>query len=384
MSGAGAQRPCTKGPLQANTSRRRNLNAFGPEAKRRRALLLCLALLALIFPAAAGAQMMPGMEEEKKQDKKEEVAPSKGKPKSIEEKRAALAQKIQDEEPSRAKELYLKYASEYSPYRGLGLAVITLVLLVLVKRYTTRLLRDYAYPKAQKPENVERFFRTWNLLWKIVIGVFVILALFGSLKILGLSAAFMGMMLGWSLQAPVTGIAAWLMILLKRPFRIGDRVIIAGVIGDVMDITLTHVILNQVGGTVGGEEPSGRAVLIPNAILFGNVIMNYTLEEQYMLDEVPVRLTFDSDWELTRKILLDAASEVTEEIVSATQQQPFIRCEFFDAGVLVRLRYQTVPARRQEISSRIVEKVLAGFKENYPAVKFCYPHNVIRYQLEED
>ena len=88
------------------------------------------------------------------------------------------------------------------------------------------------------------------------------------------------MVLGWSLQAPVTGIAAWLMLILKHPFKIGDRVIIAGITGDVMDITLTHVILNQVGGTVSSEERSGRGILIPNAILFAQTITNYTLEEE--------------------------------------------------------------------------------------------------------
>ena len=64
---------------------------------------------------------------------------------------------------------------------------------------------------------------------------------------------FLGMILGWSLQAPVTGIAAWLMLILKRPLKIGQRVIVAGITGDVVDITLTHVILNQVGGAVAGN-----------------------------------------------------------------------------------------------------------------------------------
>ncbi len=123
------------------------------------------------------------------------------------------------------------------------------------------------------------------------------------------------MVLGWSLQAPVTGLAAWLMIILKRPFKIGDRVIIAGIIGDVMDVTLTHIVLNQVGGTVGGEERSGRAVLIPNAIMFGQVIMNYTFQQDYILDEVPVRITFESDWEEAERILIEAAKKITGDII---------------------------------------------------------------------
>jgi small-conductance mechanosensitive channel len=350
--------------------------------------LLVLTFLGVTICASlAYGQMMPGMELPKKeQPQAAEQAPAatSARPVTPEEKKEAVEKIIQDEQPSSLRKIYLRYLSEYSPYRGVGLAVLTLLVLLTLKKYATRLMRQYAHPKVHKPENLESFLKTWNMLWKVVIGVFVILALSGSLKLLGLSAAFVGMMLGWSLQAPVTGIAAWLMILLKRPFRIGDRVIIAGIIGDVSDITLTHVIMNQVGGTIGGEEPSGRAVLIPNAILFGQVIMNYTLQEDYMLDEVPVRLTFDSDYQLAEKIMLDAAREVVADIIKQTGKEPFTRCEFFDAGVLVRLRYQTIPAKRQETSSEITERIMAGFKDQYPAVKYCYPHAVVRYRWQEE
>lgn len=348
-------------------------------------ILGCLGAGLLASPPVY-AQMMPGMESGAKEEARAEPASSgsASKPQTAEEKKEALQRVLDEEQPALHRTLYLKYLSEYSPYRGVVLAVITLLVLVVVRKYTTRMLRRYAHPRIQKPENLDRFLKTWNGVWKVVIAVFVLVALSGSLKLLGLSAAFLGMMLGWSLQAPVTGLAAWLMILLKRPFRIGDRVIIAGIMGDVCDITLTHVIMNQVGGTIGGEEPSGRAVLIPNAILFGQVIMNYTLQEQYMLDEVPVRLTFDSDWELAKNLMLDAARAVTADTVKSTGQEPFIRCEFFDAGVVVRLRYQCIPSRRQEISSLVTEKVLAGFRANYPKVRFCYPHSVVRYQWQEE
>lgn len=243
-------------------------------------------------------------------------------------------------------------------------------------RYVRRQLREYAFFE----ENAQSFIRGWNFVWKFVIFVLVVIALSGSLRLLGLTAGFLGMMLGWSLQQPVTGIAAWLMIIVKKPFRIGDRVVIAGVTGDVMGIGLTHVTLNQVGGSVTGEERSGRGILIPNAILFQHIIINYTLDQKYMLDEVPVRLTFDSDWELAKGLMLDAAREATGDIISETKAEPFIRAEFLDWGLLVRLRFQTVPARRQEISTSIIERLLAKFREHFPRVKFAIPSTHIRYQ----
>ncbi len=273
-----------------------------------------------------------------------------------------------------------RYMGVDSPYRSLILVILTLVVLLNLKAYLTRVMRRTLTQNAYKQENTTAFLKIWHILWKFVIAILVLMAMTGSLRLLGLTAGFFGMMLGWSLQQPVTGIAAWLMIILKKPFRIGDRVVIAGITGDVTGISLTHVILNQVGGSIGGEERSGRGILIPNAILFQHVIINYTLDQEYMLDEVPVRLTFDSDWDLAKQIMIEAASEVTGEIIAKTGQQPFIRAEFLDWGILVRLRYQTIPARRQEFSTYIIEKLHRSFSKQYPRVRFATPSQSIRYR----
>ncbi len=276
-----------------------------------------------------------------------------------------------------------QYLSEDSPYRGPLLAVATLIVLMIIRRYTTNAIRQHLAAQPEKIRDTEAFFKTWNRTWRFVIAVLAIIAMSGSLKLLGLSASFFGMMLGWSLQAPVTGIAAWLMIVLKRPFKIGDRVIMAGYMGDVTQITLTHVVLNQVGGTVGGEERSGRGILIPTAILFSQVIINYTFDQKHVLDEVGVRVTFDSDWELAKKIGLEAARLVTKDTIAETKQEPYIRCEFIDAGVFMRIRYQTEPPKRQEISSAITEHILREFKKHFDRVKFSFPHSVVQYKPEK-
>jgi len=148
----------------------------------------------------------------------------------------------------------------------------------------------------------------------------------------------------------------------------------------VTGISLTHVILNQVGGSISGEERSGRGILIPNAILFQNVIINYTLDQEFMLDEVPVRLTFDSDWNRAKELMIAAAAEVTKDIIAKTGQEPFIRAEFLDWGVLARLRYNTIPAKRQELSTYIIEILLRDFGREFPRVRFAIPAQSIQYR----
>ena len=266
-----------------------------------------------------------------------------------------------------------------SKYKGIILSAFIVISLVIIRRILTKVVESYIRRHAFKDENATQFMMTWKYVWTVIIAIFGIVGLSGSMKVVGISAGFMGMVLGWSLQAPVTGLAAWLMIILKRPFKVGDRVVIADIIGDVMDVTLTHIILNQVGGTVGGEERSGRAVLIPNAIIFGLAMMNYTLQQDYILDEVPVRVTFESDLKEAENILINAAKEVTKEIIEKTGEEPFIRAELFESGTLMRLRYKVDPPRRQEVSTYIVKIIFMEFSKN-PKIEFCYPRSDITYE----
>ena len=269
-----------------------------------------------------------------------------------------------------------------SPFKGILLSVTTIVALLILKAVLGYFVKRYVYQRAHLETNAQNFMAVWGYVWTAIIAIFGIISLSGSLKTLGISAGFLGMVLGWSLQAPVTGIAAWLMLILKRPFKIGDRVIIAGITGDVMDITLTHVILNQVGGTVSSEERSGRGILIPNAILFAQTITNYTLEEEYILVEVPVRITFESNWEEAERILVDAAKVVTADVIQEIGEDPFIRAELFDAGVMMRLRYKTRPVDRAKSLSEMVKIIFHEFSES-KAVEFCYAHSEIIYSWKE-
>lgn len=214
----------------------------------------------------------------------------------------------------------------------------------------------------------------------------------GKLETLGTAvAAFGGMVLGWSLQAPVSGFAAWLLVSLKRPIRPGDRVQFPnlGLVGDVQDIGPMYTVLDQVGGSVGSEEAVGRYILVPNAMLFSQVVINYTVTQDapYMLDEVVARITYDSDWEAAEKILMDAATDLTREIVAATKEKPYIRSDMWDYGVLMRLRYQTRVKDRAEISYRITKRIFETIQKTPSvdvAIPFVYSYRAGMDRKEED
>ncbi|MBO3763465.1 MAG: mechanosensitive ion channel family protein [Thermoproteota archaeon] len=234
-----------------------------------------------------------------------------------------------------------------------------------------------------KPGDIKMLLGLWRSIVIFAYAITITNILFGGITFVAALGAFSGLFLGWSLQQPVTGLAAWFLITLRRPFRVGDRIFLPawGIIGDVVDVGMMYTVLNQVGGTVGSEEPSGRYVLVPNAILFSNVIINYSGQaktaQPYILDEVVVRITYDSDWDEAERILIKVAKEVTGDIINETKQEPYIRSDFYDYGVYLRLRYMTLAVDRPRIAHEINKRIFKEFQSNSKvdfAIPFVYSH----------
>lgn len=224
----------------------------------------------------------------------------------------------------------------------------------------------------------------WRMTSKIywLLGVLVCLTVLfhglGLLERVGtLLSLFGGMIIGWSLQQPLSGLVAWILVNLRRPFCPGDRIQLPKLelTGDIKNIGPMYVELNEVGGTIASEEAVGRSIFIPNAMLFEQVIINYATinEAPYILDEIVVRITYDSKWNVAEKILIDAATEVTKDVIEATSIKPYIRSELYDYGVYMQLRYQTRAKDRPVTSYKITKLIFEEIQRN-PQVDVAIPY----------
>jgi small-conductance mechanosensitive channel len=259
------------------------------------------------------------------------------------------------------------------PLQLLGIALAILALCQIISLITMVHLRRQEKPVAE----AAMVARIYKLGAVVAIAVCTMYG-FGALNTVGGAlAAFGGMCAGFSLQAPVSGFAAWVLVSLKRPFRPGDRVQFPNLAltGDVKDIGVMYTVLDQVGGSIGSEEAVGRYILVPNAMLFSQVAINYTVIQSaaYMLDEVVVRITFDSDWDRAEKILVGAAEELTKDIIAATGMKPYIRSDMYDYGVYLRLRYQTRVKDRAEVAYVISKKIFEDIQHE-PSVDLAIPY----------
>lgn len=249
--------------------------------------------------------------------------------------------------------------------------VLAVIGALIVYFRLTAQLRKFTEEHAYKPENADRFFFTWRYVFMFSMGALIIFLFSDVFGVIGLSLAFMMTLMGWGIRNPIMNLAAWLLIILQKPYRIGDRVILGATIGDVRDISIMYTQLDQVGGTIGGEEKSGRSVMVPNQHLFRWNVINYTRDEKYILDEVIIRLTYPSDITRAEQIMCQQAADVTAEICQEIGESPYVLFEFIPAGVVGKLRYRVRAVNRQSTSTLIVERISKAFmREEH--IEFAY------------
>lgn len=266
--------------------------------------------------------------------------------------------------------------AEYIPLLRM---VITVVIVFIVFSLILALIKRGLLKKVKTKRqisNIEIFSGVLKYIFLLILALLAVSSYSGSWTSFGIWVGLFSAALGWALQKPITGVAGWIMVVTRRPFDIGDRVIIGNVRGDVQDITLTHIYLREVGGIVAGEENSGRIVMVPNSTLFEQNIVNYTKQDEYVLDQVTVTVTYESRLDKAIEIALESAKKRTREFIKETGKEPYVRTYFQPSGIDVIVRYFAVATRLQEFSSIITQEIFNRIMKT-KEVEIAYPHTEV-------
>lgn len=194
------------------------------------------------------------------------------------------------------------------------------------------------------------------------------------------------------LRDPLASIVAWFIIAFKHPIRIGDRVEIGNRSGDVLELTLFHIVMQEVvaGKDALKEDPSGRIIVIPNHTILSGAIINYTLDVPYVWDGVKVSITYESDLELAKELVLEATNSVVgkslkeaNEIIerkkafptlgNLQKDKPIVHIAFAESSIDLSVRYMVDTWMRKATRTKITEAIYRAFKKT-KKVNFAYPH----------
>ena len=208
---------------------------------------------------------------------------------------------------------------------------------------------------------------------------------------IGSVGTFLGLLtagLAIALREPVANLAAWGFIIWRRPFEVGDRISIGQVAGDVVDIGLFQFAILEIGNWVDADQSTGRVIEVPNARLFNTPLANSTKEFPYIWHEVPVLVTFESDWRVARDIVQAAVEEIgsapadevrghmkranEKYLISYLHITPIVYLTVKDSGILLTARYLCDPRARRGTTQGMWIRILDEFAE-CDDVELAYP-----------
>lgn len=131
-----------------------------------------------------------------------------------------------------------------------------------------------------------------------VLGLFVVAQVwFTAIRSFGTFLGLLSAGVAIALKDVAADLAGWVFILWRRPFELGDRIQIGDNAGDVVDIRIFAFTIMEIGNWVDADQSTGRMIHIPNALVFTQPQANYTASFPFIWNELPVLLTFESDWE---------------------------------------------------------------------------------------
>jgi small conductance mechanosensitive channel len=168
--------------------------------------------------------------------------------------------------------------------------------------------------------------------------------------------------IGLALQGGLSNVAAGVMILLLRPYRVGDAVEINGRVGRVkaLDLFATRV-----------TDSDGRFVYIPNAKAFGDVIVNFTMNETIRI-VMDFGIDYDDDVDLALSLLLSCAK--ADERIVQTPAPVAKLTALNDSTVTVTLRAWTSSQTWFDTRFDLIKAVKKTFED--AGLTFPYPHQV--------
>jgi small conductance mechanosensitive channel len=172
-----------------------------------------------------------------------------------------------------------------------------------------------------------------------------------------------GLAIGLALQGSLANFAGGVLILLLKPFKIGDSIQAQGIKGTVKEISIFSTILTTFGNEV---------VIIPNGKLSNDNITNFSKEENRR-NAITAGISYDSDIKKARQILLEITAN--NEKILKDPAPVVVLAELGDSSVNLSLRYWSSNADFWECHFHVLEEMKNQFDAN--GISIPYPHRVV-------
>jgi small-conductance mechanosensitive channel len=263
--------------------------------------------------------------------------------------------------------------------------VVVIAVIIIVRYLAARIVH-------RRVSDPELEFRSRKAITYIATVIFVVSMVFIWLPFFDNLATFLGLVsagVAIALADVFLNLAGWTYIVFRRPFRVGDRIEISGNAGDVVDIRAFRFTLLEIRDWVHADQSTGRIIHVPNGKLFRDPVANFTEGFHYIWHEIPVLVTFESDWERAEAMIRRALSivaipeaearNVIKEMsasrdyrITYRQLSPTVYVSTRDSGVLLTGRVLVEARRRRSVEDAVWRALLTEMAGD-ASVELAYP-----------
>ena len=253
------------------------------------------------------------------------------------------------------------YLAEY------GFKIIGAIVIFIVGRWIAKLLSNLitkALTKAKVDKTLTKFASS---LCYIALLIFVIIAAVGILGVpivqFSVVVGAAGLAIGLALQGSLANFASGVLMLVFKPFKVGDFVEMAGAKGTVKEIQIFNTIINT---------PDNIRAIIPNAQITGGNILNYSVNGTRRVDLV-VGVSYEDDLKKAQEVIgqvLDADDRVLEDPPATVAVS-----ELGDSSVNFVVRPWCKAADYWDVYFDMTAKVKIGLDQN--GISIPYPQRDI-------
>ena len=225
--------------------------------------------------------------------------------------------------------------------------------------------------------------RVLRLAEGLVVAFILISVVFVNWYAAALSLGIVSAILGFALQAPIASFLGWIYILVKKPYRVGDRIQIGDATGDVIDVGYLDTTLWEFGGPyVSTDHPSGRLIKFPNANVLSQPVYNCSWPLfPYIWNEIAFQVAYGSDLKFVADTMHQVANaevsdamrrhvETYRRLLASTpvdqqllQPSPIVSFRVSeDTWIEPTVRYLVAARSAGAVKSALVMKMLAALK----------------------
>lgn len=260
-------------------------------------------------------------------------------------------------EISKYTDMLVMYLSQY------GLKIIAAILIFIIGKWAVKKLTALSKTLMEKAKVDQTLIEFSESLIYFMLLIMVVLA---SLNTLGVNTtSFLavfgaaGLAIGLALQGSLANIGAAVLIIIFRPFKVGDFVEAGGATGTVEDVNLFSTIIAPL---------DNRTIIVPNAAIVGGNIINYSNKTQRRVDHV-FGIGYDDDLKLAKETLMQIM-QADERVL--TEPAPFVAVsELGDSSVNFVFRAWVNTADYWDVYFEMLEKVKLTFDEK--GISIPYP-----------